>query len=149
MEIRKTARMKVEVRRLEYAHPTGLLFAGYPPVRFPAEATGEQRGNAAAGLGALTQYAATWRASPSVRLIGVPAQLARAARSGDADFEARYSMLVSLGATKLMADRLMQDLRSTGPRQAIVDFAGDGEGDIRSVTRSSTSSGRGVASEAT
>jgi len=43
--------MKVEVRRSEYAHPTGLLFAGYPPVRFPAEAAGEQRGNAAAGLG--------------------------------------------------------------------------------------------------
>jgi hypothetical protein len=57
----------------------------------------------------------------------------RAARSGDADFEARYTMLVSLGATKLMVDRLMQDLRSTGPRQAIVDFAGDGEGDIRRV----------------
>src|ERR1700756_3123137 len=59
--------MKVEVRRSEYAHPTGLLFAGYPPVRFPAEAAGEQRGNAAPGLGALTQYAATWRASSTSR----------------------------------------------------------------------------------
>jgi hypothetical protein len=56
----------------------------------------------------------------------------RLVRSGDAELEALYAMLVSLGATKMMAERLMQDFPQHGMAcQAIVDFAGDGEGDIR------------------
>jgi hypothetical protein len=45
--------------------------------------------------------------------------------------EALYAMLVSLGATKLMAERLMQNFpHHRTACQAIVDFASDGEGDI-------------------
>jgi hypothetical protein len=49
-----------------------------------------------------------------------------------AEREALYAMLVSLGATKLMAERLMEDYpHHAGACQAIVDFASDGESDIR------------------
>ena len=48
------------------------------------------------------------------------------------DREALYAMLVSLGATKMMAERLMQDSPQCWTAcQAIVDFASDAEGDIR------------------
>jgi hypothetical protein len=40
-------------------------------------------------------------------------------------------MLVSLGATKLMAERLMQDYPHHARCPANVDFATDGEGDMR------------------
>jgi hypothetical protein len=41
-------------------------------------------------------------------------------------------MPVSLGATKIMVQRLMQHFPRHGrAAQAIVDFASDGEGDIR------------------
>ena len=53
-------------------------------------------------------------------------------RADDAERTALYAMLVSLGATKAMAERLMQDFpRHARVCQAIVDFADDGEGDIR------------------
>jgi len=56
----------------------------------------------------------------------------RLVRTGEAELEALYAMLVSLGATKMMAERLMQDypLQATAC-QVIVDFASDREGDIR------------------
>jgi hypothetical protein len=67
----------------------------------------------------------------------------------DAEIEALDDMLVSLGATKLMAERLMQDFPQHATAcQAIVDVAADGEGDIRAQSRSSTSSGRGSTSRA-
>jgi hypothetical protein len=53
-------------------------------------------------------------------------------RAEDAEREALYSILVSLGATKLMAERLMQKYpQHRIAAQAIVDFASDGEGDMR------------------
>jgi len=56
----------------------------------------------------------------------------RLVRADDAERTALYTMLVSLGATKTMAERLMQDFpRHARVCQAIVDFADDGEGDIR------------------
>ena len=68
----------------------------------------------------------------------------RVTHPADAEIEALDDMLVSLGATKLMAERLMQDLPQHATAcQAIVDLAADGEGDIRARSRSSTSSGLG------
>jgi hypothetical protein len=56
----------------------------------------------------------------------------RLVRADDAERAALYAMLVSLGATKTMAERLMQDFPQHGTAcQAIVDLASDGEGDIR------------------
>lgn len=56
----------------------------------------------------------------------------RLVRAEDAERGALYAMLVSLGATKAMAERLMEDFpRHRTACQAIVDFASDGEGDIR------------------
>ena len=50
----------------------------------------------------------------------------------DAERAALYAMLVSLGATKIMAERLMQDYpQHRIAAQAIVDFASDGESDMR------------------
>jgi hypothetical protein len=49
-----------------------------------------------------------------------------------AEVGALYAMLVSLGATKMMAEKLMQDYPAHETAcQAIVDFATDGESDIR------------------
>jgi hypothetical protein len=59
--------MKAEVARSEYADPTGLHSPNILQLDFQAEAAGEQRVDAAAGLGASTQHAATWRASPTSR----------------------------------------------------------------------------------
>ena len=58
-------------------------------------------------------------------------------RSGDLEIEALYAMLVSLGATKLMAQKLMKNYpEHQTAAQAIVDFATDGESDIRgAITR--------------
>jgi hypothetical protein len=56
----------------------------------------------------------------------------RLVRAEDAERAALDAMLDSLGATKTMAERLMQDFPRHGTAcQAIVDFASDGEGDIR------------------
>jgi hypothetical protein len=56
----------------------------------------------------------------------------RAARFNDAELEALYATLVSLGVTKVMAERLTRDFSRNGTAgQAIVNFATDGEGDIR------------------
>jgi hypothetical protein len=56
----------------------------------------------------------------------------RVLNSVDDELEALYAMLVSLGATKMMAQRLMQRFPDNAPAcQAILDFATDGEGDIR------------------
>jgi hypothetical protein len=50
----------------------------------------------------------------------------------DAEVSALYAMLVSLGATKMMAQTLMRDYPAHETMcQAIVDFATDGESDIR------------------
>jgi hypothetical protein len=50
-------------------------------------------------------------------------------RCGDG---ALYALLVSLGATKMMAEQVMQDFpRHERACQAIADFASDGESDIR------------------
>jgi hypothetical protein len=52
--------------------------------------------------------------------------------SVDDELEALYAMLVSLGATKIMAQRLMQRFPDHAAAcQAIADFASDGEGDMR------------------
>ena len=56
----------------------------------------------------------------------------RIVRGEDAECQALYGMLVSLGATKMMAERLMDDYpRHRTACQAIADFASDGEADIR------------------
>jgi hypothetical protein len=56
----------------------------------------------------------------------------RLVRAEDAERAALDAMLDQLGATKTMAERLMQDFPRHGTAcQAIVDFASDGEGDIR------------------
>jgi hypothetical protein len=56
----------------------------------------------------------------------------RLVRPDEAERAALYAMLVSLGATKTMAERLMQDFPQHGTAcQAIIDFASDGEGDIK------------------
>jgi hypothetical protein len=56
----------------------------------------------------------------------------RLVRTADAERAALYAMLVSLGATKTMAERLGQDFpQHARACQAIVEFASDGEGDIR------------------
>jgi hypothetical protein len=56
----------------------------------------------------------------------------RVARVEDAEMAALYALLVSLGATKMMVEQVMQDFpRHARACQAIVDFASDGEGDIR------------------
>jgi hypothetical protein len=52
--------------------------------------------------------------------------------AADAEVSALYAMLVSLGATKMMAQTLMRDYPAHETMcQAIVDFATDGESDIR------------------
>jgi hypothetical protein len=56
----------------------------------------------------------------------------RVIRAEDAEREALFSMLVSLGATKMMAEQLMRDYpQHQTAAQAIVDFASDGEADMR------------------
>jgi hypothetical protein len=56
----------------------------------------------------------------------------RLVRAEDEERAALDAMLVSLGATKNMAERLMQAFPQHGNScQAIVDFASDGEGDMR------------------
>jgi hypothetical protein len=56
----------------------------------------------------------------------------RLVRREDEERAALDALLGSLGATKGMAERLMEDFPQHGTAcQAIVDFAGDGEGDIR------------------
>ncbi len=58
----------------------------------------------------------------------------RAARSDDAELEELYALLVSLGLTKMMAERLMRDFARNGTAgQATVNFVTDGEGDIRAT----------------
>jgi hypothetical protein len=55
-----------------------------------------------------------------------------AVRSDDAEREGLYATLVSLGLTKMMAERLMRDFPRNGTvGQAAVNFVTDGEGDIR------------------
>jgi hypothetical protein len=55
----------------------------------------------------------------------------RLVRTDYAERAALDAMLDQLGATKTMAERLMQDFPQHGIAcQAIVDFASDGEGDI-------------------
>ena len=67
-------------------------------------------------------------ANPVSNLIQHDFGFPRIVRSEDAEGEALYAMLVSLGATKLMAERLMQDYpQHRTAAQAIVD----GEGDMR------------------
>jgi hypothetical protein len=52
--------------------------------------------------------------------------------AADVEVSALYTMLVSLGTTKLMAKTLMRDYPEHETMcQAIVDFATDGESDIR------------------
>jgi hypothetical protein len=56
----------------------------------------------------------------------------RAAPSDDAEPEGLYAVLISLGLTKTMAERLMRDFPRNGMAgQATVNFATDGEGDVR------------------
>jgi hypothetical protein len=56
----------------------------------------------------------------------------RLVRAEDVERAALDAMLVSLGATKMMAERLMHEFPQHATScQAIVDFAGDGEGDMR------------------
>lgn len=56
----------------------------------------------------------------------------RLVRADEAERAALYAMLVSLGATKTMAERLRQDFpQHASACQAIIDFASDGEGDMR------------------
>lgn len=51
--------------------------------------------------------------------------------STDPELDALYAMLVSLGATKMMAQKLMENFPEHETAcQTIVDFATDGEGDI-------------------
>jgi hypothetical protein len=71
-------------------------------------------------------------ADPTSNVIQHDFGFPRIIRAAAAEHEALYAMLVSLGATKLMAERLMQDYpQHRIPAQAIVDFASDGEGDMR------------------
>jgi hypothetical protein len=56
----------------------------------------------------------------------------RVIRAEDAERAALYAMLVSLGATKMMAERLIQDYAQYRiAAQFNVDFARDGESDMR------------------
>lgn len=51
--------------------------------------------------------------------------------STDPELDALYAMLVSLGATKMMAQKLMENFPEHETAcQTIVDFATDGEGDM-------------------
>ena len=60
----------------------------------------------------------------------------RIIRTAAAEREALYAMLVSLGATKMMAERLMQDYAQHRiAAQAIIDFTSDGEGGMRGAIR--------------
>jgi hypothetical protein len=53
-------------------------------------------------------------------------------RAEEAERVALYAMLASLGATKMMAEQLMQDYpQHRMAAQFIVDFASDGESDMR------------------
>ena len=62
----------------------------------------------------------------------------------DAEIGALYALLVSLGATKMMAEQVMQDFpRHERACQAIADFASDGESDIRGRLRCSMIGVRG------
>jgi hypothetical protein len=59
-------------------------------------------------------------------------RLPRIVRAEDAEREALYAMLVSLGETKLMAGRLMPGLPTPcRGLPAIIDFASDGQADMR------------------
>ena len=56
----------------------------------------------------------------------------RTVRPAEQEEAALYEMLVSLGATRIMAERPMRDYpKHRVPGQAIVDFASDGESDMR------------------
>jgi hypothetical protein len=56
----------------------------------------------------------------------------RVMRAEGAERAALYAMLVSLGATKMMAEQLMQEYPQYRiATQRIVDFASDGEADMR------------------
>jgi hypothetical protein len=56
----------------------------------------------------------------------------RIVRREDAEREGLYALLVSLGATKMMAERVMQAYpHHASACQAILDFASDGEADMR------------------
>jgi hypothetical protein len=60
----------------------------------------------------------------------------RIIRTEAAEREALYAMVVSLGATKLMAERLMQGYpHHAGACEVIVDFASDGEAECRARSR--------------
>lgn len=56
----------------------------------------------------------------------------RIVRSVDEEISALQGMLVTLGAIRTMAEKLMRDYPNHETAcQAIVDFASDGEGDMR------------------
>jgi hypothetical protein len=56
----------------------------------------------------------------------------RLVRPAEQEEAALYAMLVSLGATRLMAEKLMRAYpKYRAPCQAVVDCASDGEGDMR------------------
>jgi hypothetical protein len=70
--------------------------------------------------------------SVSQRVIRHDFGFPRLVDADDAEVGALYAMLVSLGATKMMAEKLIQDYPAHETMcQAIVDFATDGESDIR------------------
>jgi hypothetical protein len=55
-----------------------------------------------------------------------------ATRFADAELEGLYAVLVALGLTKRMPERLMRDFPQNGrARELTVKFVTDGEGDIR------------------
>jgi hypothetical protein len=69
----------------------------------------------------------------------------RVASSADGEVAALYAMLVSLGATRMMAQRLMAKFPDHSPAcQRIVDFAADGGGDIRGAITSLRRGRRGA-----
>jgi hypothetical protein len=69
---------------------------------------------------------------PTTTLYSTISASRRVVKSVDEELETLYAMLVSLGATKMMARRLMQRFPDHAPAcQAIVDFTTDGEGDMR------------------
>jgi hypothetical protein len=71
-------------------------------------------------------------AQPAQNIIQHDFGFPRLVRADEAERAALYAMLVSLGATRTMAERLMADFpQHARACQAIVDFASDGEGDIR------------------
>jgi hypothetical protein len=71
-------------------------------------------------------------ADPTSNVIQHDFGFPRIVREEMAEREALYAMLVSLGATKMMAGQLMRDYPQHGmAAQFIVEFASDGEGDMR------------------